>query len=157
MQGKCVFLIPLFVLMTICALLAGSIGNDKKILQTNPAPNESLINANISNHTVNHIHWKYMKLYSEDFQPSLSTIIDSVSLKSSTMGLNKNVVSGHLARFHPTEIDRYMDVYKNGGFSFPITFGGSKSFYDQDVIDSWEYQKNIMYPYGQNPNDFYRP
>jgi len=99
-----------------------------------------------------------IKLYRTDLGSSLDELISRGSKVQGRIPLKKDKWHFHgMPVFEPSLVDEYMGVYKKGGFQFPIGFGDKTVYKDEDVVESWEYQKGLMYPYGHTPLDFYEP
>jgi hypothetical protein len=165
MNRKCIFLIPLLIATTSYLIYADSVDYPRKHdmdthhSQTNLTIPGQQLNKNLYDYAISHYRRIYMKSFFKDIQPSLRSLVDSKIMENRTVHLKSKVKFNDLMKFQPSVIHEYMDEYRTGSgdFGFPFTIKGSSSYYDQDVIESWDYQKNMMYPYGHTPSDFYHP
>jgi hypothetical protein len=164
MKKKYIFIIPLVLVFAFCFLFAdngttnypGKQHKDTSRMQTQTAIQDSEMDTDLSYYTLNHYRWIYMKYYQAGIQSSLGSQADIGIIESYAVQLTGKVNFNEMMKFQPTEVNKYMDAYRTGGFFFPFSMKSATPF-DEDVIESWEYQKNLMYPYGHTPTDFYQP
>jgi len=118
---------------------------------------DTLNSSNQFEHSLNLCKMKYMIQYDMENGKTLNMLIDEAGKKASMLNVSRKRSLQDYINFYPKTIDEYFHVYRTGGFEFPIIFDNAKSIYDEDVIESWEYQKGLMYPFEHTPTDFYEP